>query len=122
MLLTIAFMAACFVHPVGYDYGRASWYGHEWEQGKHRGTMANGHHFDHRKLTAASYDYPLGTVVEVMNQANGERVTATITDRGPARRLNRRIDLSQAAARKLGFERAGLADVAVFVRKYTEVQ
>ena len=118
MLLTIAFMAACFVHPVGYDYGRASWYGHEWEQGKHRGAMANGKKFNRHKLTAASYAYPLGTIVEVTNLDNGKRAEVIITDRGPARRLGRLIDLSEAAATRLGYHSDGLANISVFVKKF----
>ena len=118
MLLTIAFMAACFVHPVGYDYGRASWYGHEWEQGKHRGAMANGKKFNRHKLTAASYAYPLGTIVEVTNLENGRRIKVEITDRGPARRLARLIDLSEAAASRLGLRSQGMTDISVFVAHY----
>ncbi|HWQ91640.1 MAG TPA: septal ring lytic transglycosylase RlpA family protein, partial [Clostridia bacterium] len=78
--------------------GLASWYGEA-----HRGkTMANGEKFDPEKLTAAAWDYPLGTRVRITREKAGQRasVVATITDRGPARRLVREgriIDLSRAA-------------------------
>jgi rare lipoprotein A len=94
--------------------GKASWYGYEWTTGK-RGTMANGKRFDPQRFSAASYDYPLGTVLEVTNQANGQRLTVPITDRGPAKRLGRLLDLSEAAATALGYHRDGIAVVAVRV-------
>ena len=97
-----------------YNFGRASWYGYEWTTGK-RGTMANGRRFNPKAWTAASYDYPLGTVVEVTNQANGHRIAVMVTDRGPARRLGRLLDLSEAASTALGYHQDGVTVVAVRV-------
>ena len=114
MILELAFIMSCFTHPVGYDYGWASWYGRE--SARHH--MANGHRFDRHKLTAASYAYPLGTVVEITNMDNGKRAEVIITDRGPARRLGRLIDLSEAAATRLGYHSDGLANISVFVKKF----
>lgn len=94
--------------------GSASWYGYEWTTGK-RGTMANGSRFNPLAWTAASYDYPLGTVLEVTNQGNGQRIAVMVTDRGPARRLGRLLDLSEAAATALGYHQAGIATVRVRV-------
>ena len=94
--------------------GKASWYGYEWTTGK-RGTMANGRRFNPKAWTAASYDYPLGTVVEVTNQANGHRIAVMVTDRGPARRLGRLLDLSEAASTALGYHQDGVTVVAVRV-------
>src|SRR5882672_1594386 len=59
--------------------GTASWYG-EQRQGR---KMANGKPFDRHKLTAASWYFPLGTTIRVVNVKNGESVVVTITDRGP---------------------------------------
>ena len=118
MILELAFIVSCFAHPVGYSYGRASWYGREWEHGKHRGRMANGSQFNRHRLTAASYAFPLGTVLEVLNLRNGKRTEVVVTDRGPARRLNRLLDLSEGAASKLGFQRDGVANISVFVKKF----
>lgn len=68
--------------------------------------MANGQPFDPDRLTCASWFYPLGTRLIV---SNGRRsVTVTVTDRGPAKRLvraGRKIDLSQAAMRRLDPQR-----------------
>jgi len=87
--------------------GIASWYGKQ-HQGR---KMANGQKFDRRKLTAACWWFPLGTVVRVVNVENGKAVTVTITDRGPNRRLNRVLDLSEAAADQLGYIGRGLTRV-----------
>ena len=97
-----------------FAWGKASWYGYEWTTGK-RGTMANGRKFNPRAFSAASYDYPLGTVLEVTNQANGKRIAVMVTDRGPAKRLGRLLDLSEAAATALDYHRAGVTTVAVRV-------
>ncbi len=90
--------------------GIASWYG-EQRQGR---KMANGQRFDRNKLTAASWYFPLGTVVRVVNVKNGESVVVTITDRGPNLRLNRILDLSEAAANKLGYVSEGLTPVFLY--------
>jgi rare lipoprotein A (peptidoglycan hydrolase) len=90
--------------------GLASWYGVQ-HQGK---KMANGQGFDRKKLTAASWYFPLGTMLRVVNTETGESVVVTITDRGPNFRLNRTIDLSEAAAARLDYIHVGLTHVVVF--------
>ena len=94
--------------------GRASWYGYELTTGK-RGTLATGARFNPRAWTAATYDYPLGSVLLVTNTANGRRIAVLVTDRGPAHRLNRLIDLSEAAATALGYHNDGITTVSVRV-------
>ena len=95
-------------------HGKASWYGYEWTTGK-RGTMANGKRFNPRAWSAATYDYPLGSVIEVTNKKNGKVIAVVVTDRGPARRLHRLIDLSEAAATALGYHKDGITTVSVRV-------
>lgn len=91
--------------------GVASWYG-EQDQGR---KMANGQRFDRYKLTAASWYFPLGTKLRVVNLQNGKAELVTITDRGPNLRLkNRIIDLSEAAATRLGYVEQGLTSVILF--------
>jgi len=90
--------------------GTASWYG-EQRQGR---KMANGQRFDRFKLTAASWYFPLGTKVRVVNVKNGESVVVTITDRGPNLRLNRILDLSETAADRLGYVGEGLTPVFLY--------
>jgi rare lipoprotein A len=90
--------------------GTASWYGK-----KHQGLkMANGKRFDRHKLTAASWYFPLGTEIRVVNIKNGESVVVKITDRGPNLRLHRLIDLSEAAAGRLDYIGQGLTPVFIY--------
>lgn len=91
--------------------GVASYYGEE-QQGQ---LMANGRPFDYHLMTAASYDYPLGTRLKVTNLKNGKSVKVTITDRGPNHRLHRLIDLSMSSANRIGYVHDGLASVVVKV-------
>jgi rare lipoprotein A len=88
--------------------GVASWYGDEW-QGH---VMASGQRFDDKKMTAAHRTLPLNSQVRVTNLKTGRSVDVTITDRGPYVH-GRVIDLSKAAARKLGMVKKGLAPVQI---------
>jgi rare lipoprotein A (peptidoglycan hydrolase) len=88
---------------------KASWYGAD-----HRGRLtASGERFDPDEMTAASPWLPLGSVWTVSRVDTGASVRVRITDRGPALRLGRGLDLSESAARELGFVRAGLATVRI---------
>lgn len=87
--------------------GIASWYGEP-----HRGKLqANGKPFNPDALTCASWDYPLGTRLKV--SLGSRSVIVTVTDRGPAKRLNRAIDLSRAAFARLADPDAGLIQVTI---------
>jgi rare lipoprotein A len=88
--------------------GTASWYGESY----HGRRTANGEIYDMYALTAAHPTLQLPSVVEVVNMENGRSLTLRVNDRGPFVD-NRLIDLSLAAARELGFERQGLAQVQV---------
>ena len=67
-------------------------------------------------LTAAHRSLPLGTPVLVTNLDTGQEVHVTITDRGPfVDRQRRIIDLSRAAAKRLGLLRQGVGRVRVDV-------
>ena len=90
--------------------GLASWYGNEC-RGK---LMANGHPFSPDRFTAASWYFPLGTRLTVILSTNEtRRVIVTVTDRGPARRLHRMIDLSRAAFAKIADPRLGVVRVKI---------
>jgi rare lipoprotein A len=92
--------------------GIASWYGEPF----HGRATANGERFDRRTVTAAHPTLPLPSLVRVVNLANHSELVVRVNDRGPFVD-DRLIDLSQEAARQLGFERDGLAPVRVqFVR------
>jgi rare lipoprotein A len=90
------------------EVDKASWYG----PGLQNKRTASGEIFDQNKLTAGSRRLPFGTVVEVTNLKNGKRVEVKINDRGPWVR-GRTIDLSRAAAKKLGMIKTGVAPVEI---------
>ena len=90
------------------DRGVASWYGEQF----HGRQAANGEIFDMEALTAAHRTMPLGSIVRVVNLANGKHLHVRITDRGPY--VNGRIlDLSYAAAVQLGMDHEGTAHVQI---------
>jgi rare lipoprotein A len=88
--------------------GTASWYGDDF-QGL---PTANGEVFDKERITAAHPTLPLPSLVRVTNLENGRSADLRVNDRGPFVG-DRLIDLSQAAARQLGYEGRGLAKVRV---------
>lgn len=93
----------------GYDQvGGASWYGTKF----HGRTTSSGEPYDMYELTAAHRNLPIPTYVRVTNLENGRSSIVRVNDRGPFH-PNRIIDLSFAAAVKLGFERTGTARVRV---------
>lgn len=90
------------------DRGVASWYGGSF----HGKQAANGELFDMEALTAAHRTLPLGSVVRVVNLANGKYLHVRITDRGPYVN-NRILDLSRGAAARLGMVEGGLSHVRI---------
>ena len=90
------------------EEGLASWY--SYPRGRRRTAM--GEPFDGQLLTAAHKTLPLPCVVEVTNLENGRKVRVRVNDRGPFA-AGRIIDLSPAAADRLGFTRQGVARVRV---------
>ena len=101
------------------EVGTASWYGYE-TLAKNGGRMtANGEVFDPNGLTAAHKRLPLPAYARVTNLENGASIIVRVNDRGPFPSIHnpssgtRVIDLSQGAARKLGFYERGIARVKV---------
>jgi len=88
----------------------ASWYGDHF---KNRPT-ASGVLFDPNKLTGAHRTLPLGSHVRVTDMRAGRSVVVKIVDRGPFID-GRGIDLSYAAARRLGIVKRGVARVSLEV-------
>jgi rare lipoprotein A len=92
--------------------GWASWYG----PGFHGRRTASGEPFSMHELTAAHRTLPLGTKVLVQNLETDAQVEVKITDRGPyTKPPHRIIDLSRAAADRLGFVSYGVGQVQVAV-------
>lgn len=92
------------------QYGIASFYSNKFNGRK----TANGEIFSQQKFTAAHNSLPLGTYVRVTNLRNKRTVIVKINDRLHARN-KRLIDLTRAAAQKLGFIKSGLTRVKIEV-------
>ena len=88
------------------EAGVASWYGAAFKNK----LMASMIPFNPESMVAAHRTLELGTVIRVHNIRNGASVLVQIMDRGPYVK-GRVLDLSHAAARLLGFESDGLADI-----------
>lgn len=90
------------------EEGNASWYG----PGFHGGKTANGETFDSNELTGAHRTLPLPSIVRVTMLSTGKFVYIRINDRGPFAH-SRILDMSRAAADKIGLLRAGVAKVRI---------
>nr|WP_245198342.1 septal ring lytic transglycosylase RlpA family protein [Jiella mangrovi] len=88
--------------------GNASYYGARF----HGRRTANGERFNMNAMTAAHKSLPFGTKVRVTNRRNGKSVVVRINDRGPYAH-GRVIDLSKAAAARIGMVRSGTAPVKI---------
>lgn len=93
-----------------FERGGASWYGIQFHQRK----TASGERFDMTAMTAAHKTLPFNTRVCVRSLVNGSEVLVRINDRGPYA-LGRVIDLSRAAADRIGLTGLGIKQVAVTV-------
>jgi len=89
------------------ESGMASWYG-----GDHAGhRTSSGDRFDPMRLTCAHPTLPLGTKVLVTSDTTGRSVVVTVNDRGPFG--GRIVDLSRAAAARIGMLGSGTASVTL---------
>ncbi|PTT02829.1 septal ring lytic transglycosylase RlpA family lipoprotein [Pedobacter sp. HMWF019] len=88
--------------------GMATYYARRFEGRR----TTSGKRYRRHKLTAAHRTLPFGTIVTVTNLSNGKSVDVEITDRGP---FTKRyiIDISEAAAKALGFFRKGQSKVEI---------
>lgn len=106
-MLSVAAWGVPAAAEAEFQCGKAAWY----ELG---GTTASGEDADPSGMTAAHRTLPFGTRVRVENLTNGRSVVVRVNDRGPYGG-GRVIDLSRAAAEKLGYVRAGVTNVKVTV-------
>jgi rare lipoprotein A len=90
------------------EIGMASWYGPGFNGGK----TSYGDRFDQEQMTAAHRTLPLPSIVRVTNLETGQSALVKVNDRGPFSH-DRIIDLSRAAAKKLGILRKGTGRVRV---------
>ncbi len=92
------------------ETGNISFYADKF-QGKR---TASGERFDKNAFTAAHRTLPFGTKVKVTNLENGKSVIVEVNDRGPFSSA-RILDVSPAAARKLGLMARGAAKASITV-------
>jgi rare lipoprotein A (peptidoglycan hydrolase) len=90
--------------------GVASYY----SNAHHGKLQANGRPFNMHAFTCAHRTLPLGTKIRVVNLATNKHIILIVTDRGPYRK-GRILDVSYAAAKRLGMVKPGLALVRVEV-------
>jgi rare lipoprotein A len=97
------------------ETGIASWYGRPF----HGRRTATGEVYDMHAMTAAHKTMPLPSYAVVRNPKNRREVVVRVNDRGPFKD-GRIIDLSRAAARKLGIR--GIAKVEVRRLTHAEIR
>ncbi|OPX37044.1 MAG: hypothetical protein B1H11_06460 [Desulfobacteraceae bacterium 4484_190.1] len=90
------------------QFGKASWYGKKF----HGHTTSSGEKYNMYAKSAAHKTLPMGTYVRVLNLDNKKDIIVRINDRGPFVK-GRIIDLSYAAARKIGLVNAGVVRVKI---------
>lgn len=87
---------------------KASWYGPRF----HGRTTANGETYDQTAYTAAHKSLPFGTLLRITNPRNNKILIVRINDRGPYI-PGRQLDLSKAAAEKLGVINSGVKKLKI---------
>jgi hypothetical protein len=119
-LVCVVFLSAEPGKKKSFREGKASYYGREFEGRK----TANGEIFRNADFTAAHRTLPFNSLIRVTNLKNKLSVTVRVNDRGPFVRT-RIIDLSEAAARRVGSYQHGLASVRIeelnLLRKNNEI-
>jgi rare lipoprotein A len=111
LIATCAILLALMLGgPADAASGMASWYGPKF----HGKPTASGEAFDQTALTAAHRTLPFGSRVRVRDARTGRSVVVRINDRGPFAK-GRVIDLSKAAARKIGLVERGVGRVTLEV-------
>ncbi|MHA4894493.1 septal ring lytic transglycosylase RlpA family protein [Pedobacter sp. PWIIR3] len=88
--------------------GYATYYAKKFEGRK----TTSGARYRGKKMTAAHLTLPFGTIVTVTNLDNGKSVDVTVNDRGPHSKKYM-IDVSEAAAKELGFYKKGQSRVEI---------
>jgi rare lipoprotein A len=88
------------------QFGVASWYSNDF----HGSRTSSGEKYDKDSFTAAHRMLPYGTIIKVTNTKNGRSAYVRVNDRGP-HKASRKIDMSYAAAKKIGMINDGVARV-----------
>ncbi|HEX8609341.1 MAG TPA: septal ring lytic transglycosylase RlpA family protein [Pedobacter sp.] len=106
--VTTSETAASANSKVSSKIGYATYYARKFEGRR----TTSGSRYRGKKLTAAHLTLPFGTIVTVTNPSNGKSVDVVVNDRGPHSKKYM-IDLSEAAAKELGFFRKGQSRVEI---------
>lgn len=106
-LMTVGMVA---MTTVAANAGTASWYGGSSVHGKR---TASGEIFNQNALTAASNTHALGSMLKVINPANGKSVIVRVTDTGGFSKYGRTLDLSKGAFSKIANPSKGVIKVEV---------
>jgi rare lipoprotein A len=95
-------------------HGSASYYGDSFAGRR----TASGAPYEPRAFTAAHRSLPFGSVLRVTRTDGGQSVYVRVTDRGPYGPRGRILDLSRAAAERLGMLRAGVVKIKLEIVEY----
>ena len=106
LLAAMALLCLTTTSQAAITEGKASYY---WQP---QGIACGPGRFNPNAMTAAHKTFKCGTKVKVTNKNNGKSVVVMINDRGPFIK-GRIIDLSKAAAAKIGMLKSGVAPVTV---------
>ena len=104
----MAFVGVVAFADAGVQRGEASYYA----DSLHGNKTASGEPYDKNAMTAAHRTLPFGTRVKVTYLKTGKSLEVTINDRGPHVK-DRIIDLSGAAAARLGMTEDGIGEVEI---------
>lgn len=96
--------------------GKASYY----HDALHGNQMSNGDYYHRDSMTCAHLKLPFGTMLKVRNLRNNKEVIVEVTDRGPYAKKYI-LDLSRAAAKKLGIIGIGFAPVEISIHTPAKV-
>ena len=110
--IMLCFTAGCFASTVYKTGVTASYYAEDF----HGKKTSNGERFNMNDFTCAHKSLPFNTILKVTNLANGKSTQVRVNDRGPFV-VSREIDLSKAAAVKLGMIGTGTAKVKIEIVK-----
>lgn len=109
-LLSAITFSCCFVFVQAQESGIASYYHPGFDGEK----TSSGQTYRHKKKTAASRDFPIGTILRVIRADDGRSTEVRVNDCGP-RRQDRIIDLSGAAAEEIGLIEDGITQIRLEV-------
>lgn len=98
------------------EVGTASWYGRKF----HGRLTSSGEPYDMFEFTAAHKTLPIPSYLRVTNLANGQQVIVRVNDRGPFAK-GRIIDLSWAAAKRIGYDTLGTARVQLEILAHPDL-